>query len=182
MQELSLNILDIAENSTRAGATMVEISVIEDPETDVLVITIKDNGSGMDKKLLDKVINPFTTTRTTRKVGLGIPLFKEVAEMAGGHFSIVSAPGSGTTVEAFFSYSHINRMPIGDIATTLSTLIQCHDDTDFIYLHRYKTHNFRLDTRELRETLGGVPLSQPEVVLWVREYVNENLYEIYLEG
>ena len=126
MQELSLNILDIAENSTRAGATLVEIAVTEDPDRDTLTIAVRDNGCGMDEKLLKSVRDPFTTTRTTRRVGLGVPLLEEAAQATGGHLSIRSAPGKGTELEAVFGYSHIDRMPLGDLAGTISALIQCH--------------------------------------------------------
>ncbi|MEA5039830.1 MAG: ATP-binding protein [Clostridiaceae bacterium] len=182
MQELSLNILDIAENSTRAGARLVKIDVIEDPEGDLLTIRIGDDGCGMDPQLLRTVRDPFTTTRTTRKVGLGIPFFEEAAKATGGHLSIRSATGVGTEVEAVFGYSHIDRMPLGDLAATVSILIQGHEDTEFVYTHVFRGHTFCLDTRQLREVLGNVPLAAPDVVLWIRDYINENLKKIYMEG
>jgi len=182
MQELSLNILDIAENSTRAGASLVEITVDEDPEGDRLTIRIRDNGCGMDEKLLKSVRDPFTTTRTTRKVGLGVPLLEEAATATGGHLDIRSQVNVGTEVEAVFGYSHIDRMPLGDLAGTISALIQCHEGVDFLYTHTFRGRSFHVDTRELRETLGGVPLNTPDVVLWIRDYINENLKEIYTEG
>ena len=182
MQELSLNILDIAENSTRAGATLVTIEVAEDPAGDRLTIAVRDNGCGMEEALLRSVRDPFTTTRTTRRVGLGIPFLEEAAQATGGHLSIRSTSGVGTEIEAVFGYAHIDRMPLGDLAGTISALIQCHESTDFVYVHTYRDRVFRLDTRELRETLDGLPLSTPDVALWIRDYIRENLQEIYTEG
>lgn len=180
MKEISLNILDIAENSTRAGATLVQITVEEDTAADTLSVTIEDNGSGMSPEFLAQVQDPFVTSRTTRRVGLGIPLIKEAAEATGGSFSIDSQLGRGTVTRAVFGYRHIDRMPLGDMAGTISTLIQCHEkETDFIYRHRYNGRSFDLDTRQLRQTLENVPLSEPAVVFWIRDYVNEHLQEIY---
>lgn len=182
MQELSLHLLDIAENSTRAGAKLVRISVAEDPDADRLTMRIEDDGCGMDENLLSSVRDPFTTTRTTRKVGLGLPLLEDAAKTTGGKLTIRSAPRAGTEVEAVFGYSHIDRMPLGDLAATVSTLIQCHPDTDFIYTHTLREALFCLDTREMREILGGASLSEPDVVLWIRDYIQENLKKLYMEG
>ena len=131
MKELSLNLLDIVENSTRAGASLVTIRVIEEPEADRLTLYIEDDGSGMSPELLEAVQDPFTTTRTTRKVGLGIPFLKEGAEMTGGSLDLWSREGEGTRVTATYGYSHIDRPPLGDLAETVVTLVQCHDRTDF---------------------------------------------------
>lgn len=181
MEELSLHILDIAENSTRAGATLVRISVSEEPEHDRLVIRVADNGCGMEEDLLRTVRDPFTTTRTTRKVGLGLPLLEDAAIATGGCLRLCSTPGRGTELEAVFGYSHIDRLPLGDLAATIVTLVQCHADIDFIYEHRYAQRAFTLDTRTLRETLDGVPLGTPAVLFWIRDYINENLQQIYME-
>ena len=178
MKELSLNILDIAENSVRAGAKLITIEVTEDPAADRLTIRISDDGCGMSPELLASVCDPFTTTRTTRKVGLGIPLFKEAAEMAGGDFSITSEVGKGTVTTATFTRSHIDRMPLGDVASTIATLIQCNDDREFLYRYTFDQNSFTLDTRELRQVLGGVPLCEPDVVCWIREYIRQNTNEI----
>ncbi len=181
MEELSLHILDIAENSTRAGATLVSIGVWEEPAHDRLVIRVTDNGCGMEEDLLRRVRDPFTTTRTTRKVGLGLPLLEDAAVATGGCLRLSSAPGRGTELEAVFGYSHIDRLPLGDLAATVVTLVQCHADIDFIYEHRYAQRSFTLDTRTLRETLDGVPLGTPAVLFWIRDYINENLQQIYME-
>lgn len=177
MTEISLNILDIAENSTRAEAGLVEITVEADTGKDTLTITIKDNGKGMSKEQVKAVEDPFFTTRTTRKVGLGVPFFKQAALMTGGSFSIHSVLGEGTVVTATFTLSHIDRMPLGDITSTIHTLITFHTQTDFIYTYSYNGRGFTLDTREIKDILGGVPLNIPEVSAYIREYLTENKAE-----
>jgi len=174
MKELSLNILDITENSVKAGATLTQISIVE--SGDILTITIKDNGCGMSEEILKTVENPFYTTRTTRKVGLGIPLLKMAAEMTGGSVQIVSSTDSenhGTTVTAKFFKNHLDFTPLGDIKATVVTLIQGHPDTDFLFVHQATGGEVKLDTRELRGVLEGVPLDTYEVIVWIREYLNE---------
>lgn len=177
MKELSLNILDIAENSLKAEATLTEISLRE--ENDLLTMTITDNGRGMTPEILKRVTDPFTTTRTTRKVGLGIPLLKLAAEQTGGHVDIVSKhkdefpDDHGTVVTAVFHEDSIDFPPIGDVISTVITLIQGHPDVDILFTHIAKGLDVRLDTREMREVLGGVPLSEPEVLMWARESLAE---------
>ena len=174
MKELSLNILDITENSVKAGATLTEIIIIDDDDT--LTLTIKDDGYGMSDEILKTVENPFYTTRTTRKVGLGIPLLKMAAEMTGGSLQIISSTAQdnhGTTVTAKFFKNHLDFTPLGDVKETIVTLIQGHPDTDFLFSHKTATGVVTLDTRELRTVLEGVPLDTYEVILWIREYLNE---------
>ncbi len=174
MKELSLNILDITENSVKAGATLTEISIVETFET--LTLTIKDDGCGMSDEVLKTVENPFYTTRTTRKVGLGIPLLKMAAEMTGGKLQIVSNTSKsdhGTTVTATFFKNHLDFTPLGDIKETIITLIQGHPNTDFLFTHQLEENEVKLDTRELRIALEGVPLDTYEVILWIKEYLNE---------
>ncbi len=178
MQELSLNVLDIAQNSVKAKATLVEITVDEQPSRDLLTITIADNGCGMSPEQVSKVTDPFFTSRTTRKVGLGVPFLKMAAEMAGGSLSIHSEVGKGTTVDASFRLGHIDRMPLGDISATVCSLIQCNPGIDFVYTCRFKGQEFTADTREFREVLGGVPLSNPEVIGFIGEFIRENTAEI----
>ncbi len=179
MKELSLNILDIAENSVRANATLINITIIEDSET--LKVTVKDDGCGMTKEILENVTNPFCTTRTTRKVGLGIPLLKLQAEQTGGSVTIVSKhkdefPDThGTETEALFYKNHIDMTPLGDIIATVITLIQCNENLDLLFTHTTLNGEVRLDTRELREVLGDVPLNTVEVIMWIKE----NLIEQY---
>lgn len=178
MKELSLNILDIAENSVKAGATLTKIIINE--ETESLEIIISDNGCGMSEEVVKRVCDPFYTTRTTRKVGLGIPFFKEEAEQTGGKFFIKSRaaeeyPDShGTDVTAVFNKNHIDFTPLGDVVATLITLIQGHPDTDFYYRHTLGEMRVELDTREIRAALGNeVSLSEYEVILWIKEFLQE---------
>lgn len=177
MTEISLNVLDVAENSTRAEASLVQITVEADENKDHLIIIIEDNGCGMTAEQVERVTDPFFTSRTTRKVGLGVPFFKYAAESTGGSFVIQSEPGMGTIVKAVFVLSHIDRMPLGDINSTIHNLIVYHPDTDFLYRYCYNEHSFTLDTREFREILGDVPFDTPEVSEYIREYLNENKLE-----
>ncbi len=179
MQEISLNILDIAQNSVRAQASLIEITVKELVKDDILSFSVKDNGFGMDDEMVKRVIDPFVTTRTTRKVGLGISLLKAAAEQAGGSIELESEVGVGTTLTANFSYSHIDRQPLGDIASVMMSLISMNTDIDFVYNHIYNDKSFTLDTRELRKILGDeVKFSEPEIALWIGEFIKSNLAEI----
>lgn len=178
MPELSLNILDVAQNSIRAGASIVELSVIVDTALDRLSITIADDGCGMSSQQVQNVIDPFFTTRTTRKVGLGIPFFKFAAEAAGGEFSIESTLSVGTTVRADFMLSNIDRMPLGDITATVHMLVTFNTDIEFVYKYKVDEREFTLDTREFKEVLDGAPLNSPEVSLYIKEYLVENKSEV----
>ena len=177
MKELSLNILDITENSVKAGATLTEISIEED--NDRFILTILDDGCGMTEETLKTVTNPFYTTRTTRKVGMGLPLLKLEAELTGGSLEITSKHFSefpeehGTKVCAVFYKNHIDFTPLGDVVASITTLIQGHPDTDFLFIHKTGDKEIRLDTRELRDILEGVPLNEYEVIKWIEEYLNE---------
>lgn len=174
MRELSLNVMDIAQNSISAGASLVTIDVCQSRAADRLVISIIDNGRGMSAEQVAQVTDPFFTTRTTRKVGLGIPLFKMEAEMTGGGLQIHSVPGQGTTVRAEFVPSHVDFIPLGDVNSTVLLLITCNTDRDFVFHHRMDEREFTLDTRELRGILGEeVELNAPDVVAWIREYLEE---------
>ena len=172
MKEISLNILDIAENSVKAGATLIEIGLTQTGT--VLQIVIKDNGCGMSPEILKRVENPFYTTRTTRSVGLGIPFYKLAAEQTGGKIRLSSAVGTGTTITADFTYGHIDRQPLGNMAETMLGLITSHPDLDFVYQHRVEDAQYTLDTREMRKSLGGVPLSESAVTLWLSDFLKEN--------
>lgn len=177
MKELSLNILDIVENSTKAKAENVEITITE--TSDSLTIKIKDDGTGMSEQTLLSVSDPFYTTRTTRKVGMGIPLFRFAAEQTGGNLSITSthvdldASNHGTTVEALFYKTHIDFTPLGDVVSTITTLIQGHPDVDFLFNHTYGDRSVHLDTKELRSVLENVPLDTFEVLLWIKDSLAE---------
>ena len=177
MKELSLNILDIAENSVKAEATLTEITVDETDST--LTITIKDDGYGMTEETVKTVTNPFYTTRTTRNVGLGIPLLILSAEQTGGYVSISSKkadakdPSHGTCVIAHYNKNHIDFTPLGDVISTVTTLIQGHPDTDFLFIHRKGGEEVNLDTRAVKEVLEGVPIDTFEVLIWIKENLTE---------
>ena len=179
MRELSLNVMDVAQNSVRAEATLVRISVTESDKDDRLTIVIADNGYGMTDEQVQQVIDPFFTTRTTRKVGLGVPLFKLSAEQTGGSFDIQSEKGVGTTTTASYVKSHVDMTPLGDINDTIKILIQCNPDIDFVYTCTTDAGSFTLDTRELREVLGDVALDTPDVLEWIADYLEENTKSIY---
>ena len=172
MKELSLNILDIAKNSVTAGATLVEIAVTEAP--DRLTISISDNGCGMTPEFVARVTDPFTTTRTTRKVGLGIPLLKMEAQMAGGDLSIESEVGKGTTTSAWFDPGNIDMPPLGDLNSSILTLIQGSPDIDFLFTHTVGNQSYTLDTREIREIMGDISLAEPEILGWLSDFITEN--------
>lgn len=174
MEELSLHILDIVQNSVAADAKLIEVEITEDTAKDKLTVTVKDDGRGMSEETLRKVTDPFTTGRKTRCVGLGIPLLKLAAELTGGRVELSSELGKGTTVTAMFGYSHIDRQPLGDIVSTIHQLIVMNENTDFLYTHRINSKVFTLDTRQMREILGGVPLNTHEVMVWLLEYLKEN--------
>ncbi len=178
LMELSLNVLDIVQNSTRAGARLIEISVSIDSEDELLVIEICDDGSGISPEELKRVVDPFFTSRTTRKVGLGIPFFKTSAEMTGGKFSIHSALNKGTKVLAEFKTSHIDCMPLGDISSTIHNLVVYHPDVDFIYKYSYNREFFILDTREFKEILGDLPFDSPEISAYIMDYLVQNKKEV----
>lgn len=178
MEELSLHILDIAKNSVKAGASLTEIIVNEDTHKNLLTIDINDNGCGMSSDFLKTVKAPFSTTRTTRRVGMGIPLFEAAARMCGGGMDIESELGKGTRVHVTFLYDHIDRAPLGDMAGTITALISGSPDKDFVYRHIKNGKEFVLDTREMRKILGGVPPDTPEVVVWIDGYIREGIEEI----
>ena len=178
LPEISLHILDVAENSARAEAKHIVIRVTADTAADLLSVTIGDDGRGMSEEQVAQVTDPFFTTRTTRRVGLGVPLFKLAAELSGGSFNIQSTPGEGTTVTATFGLTHVDRMPLGDMPSTIHTLITQHEDIDFLYEFRLDDRGFTLDTAEFREILGDVSFREPEVSRYIQDYLTENTKEI----
>ena len=179
MRELSLNILDIAQNSIAAGASLTRIEVAEDTAKHELTITVSDNGCGMTQEQVDNVLDPFFTTRTTRKVGMGIPLFKLAAEQTGGCLRIESEKGKGTTTSALFKTDSIDFTPLGDVTATITTLIQGHPDTDFLFIHNFDGKQVELDTRQMRDMLEGIPLNSYEVIKWAEDYLNEQYGSLY---
>jgi anti-sigma regulatory factor (Ser/Thr protein kinase) len=179
MQELSLNILDVAQNSIAAGASLVEISIQrQSGPRQPMTIVIGDNGRGMDEETVRRVTDPFYTTRTTRRVGLGVPLFQMAAQMTGGDFSIRSRVGEGTTVTATVYTGHIDAMPLGDMAATMTSLIQTCPQVDFVYTYGVDGRSFTMDTRAFKEVLEGVEINSPQVVLFIRDYIVENTAEV----
>lgn len=172
MRELSLHVLDAMQNSLEAGATLIEVIVEEDLMADRLTITIRDNGRGMSEDQLARISDPFFTTRSTRHVGLGIPLFKAAAEHCNGGLTVTSQLGKGTTVQATFQHSHTDRAPLGDIASTLLAVI-LGSPCDLHYVHRVDGRKFEFHTRDLRAELGDVPLTHPQVRRWLAAFIAE---------
>ncbi len=179
MFELALHILDLAQNSVAAGAALVIVTVALDAEKDLLTITISDDGCGMDEKLLRRVESPFATTRTTRKVGLGIPMFKQCAQMCGGAFEIRSTRGAGTVLTATFQASHVDLPPLGDLKGTMVSLVAGSPvKPDFVLRYSVDGRSFEFDTRPIREALGGMPLSGSEILSWLTEYLTEGIAQV----
>jgi len=175
MTELSLHILDIAQNSIKAGADRIHIGVNEDIDGNLLTITVSDNGCGMSEELKNRVLSPFTTTRTTRKIGLGLPLLNMAAELSGGKLDIWSKEGVGTKVVATFVYNHIDRMPIGDLAATMTTLIQGNANVEFELDYKYKGKDFYFDTGEVKTKINPVSIDNAEIIKWLYEYITESI-------
>lgn len=179
MKDLSMHIMDILQNSTRAKAKNITLEVLEDILADTLTLVFKDDGCGMSEEMVRNVVNPFFTTRTTRKVGLGLPLLKQNAEMTGGSVEIRSKEGEGTLVTAVFGLSHIDRPPMGDLPGTLVLTIAAHPEIHFVFhFGRSNSDNdtdYVLDTDELYEALDGVSLQEPEVMAYIKEMVAENI-------
>ena len=178
MTELSLHILDVANNSTRANAKNVEIDVIASEKDDSLIITIVDDGDGMSEELLNRVTDPFATTRSTRRVGLGVPLFQQSAIQTGGEFKIESKRGEGTKVTAKYVLSSIDRMPLGDLPGTMATLIGGAEQTEFTLRYIVNEREYEFSTVPIREMMDGVPLSEPEVNGYIQSMISENIEKI----
>ncbi|SFL95770.1 ATP-binding protein [Halanaerobium salsuginis] len=180
MRELSLHIIDIIENSRRAGANLIKLVINEKPVSDnLLTIEISDNGKGISAEKLAQITDPFVTSRTTREVGLGLALFKSAAESCAGKLIIKSTPGEGTDVEANFQYDHLDRAPLGDITTTISNFIAASGDkVDLIYQHYYENNSFDFDTRKIKQELDDLSIQNRQVTVWLREYIQENLAKI----
>lgn len=179
MKDISLHILDIMQNSVAAEASLIKVSISVDFEAGVLVIIIEDNGFGMDSERLANVTDPFSTSRTTRKVGLGIPLYKESAERCGGSFLITSQKGVGTEVTARYLIEHIDRPPLGDVAGVITDMAAASKAVGIQLLLKCGSRQFVFDSCELSRILGEVPLSEYAVVVWLREYIGEGIKEIF---
>ena len=172
MEDLSLHILDVVENSITAEASRIEIKITEDTGANLLTVEIIDNGKGMDKELLDNACDPFYTTRTTRHVGLGIPLLAQSARESNGDISVKSKKGEGTAIKASFQYDHIDRKPIGDIGQTMIILIMSNPDIDFIFEHRKDDLEYILNTAEIKQELDGIPINNPEVIKIIKDAIS----------
>lgn len=179
MKELSLHILDIVQNSIKAGASLIEVSITESISDNILNITIKDNGCGMDDETVKNVINPFFTTRTTRKVGLGIPLLQEAAMRCNGSFEIESQIGVGTTISCSFERSNIDRAPLGDMSSTIMTIINSLENCEFNYVHGLDEKSFEFSTIKIKQVLEEDSLDSPEILLWIKEFIDESTNELY---
>ncbi|MGD9517929.1 MAG: ATP-binding protein [Armatimonadota bacterium] len=175
MRELSLHLLDLARNSIEAGATLLELTVVEDPRTDTLKIVLRDNGAGMDEQAVARATDAFYTTRTTRRWGLGLALFKATCEAAQGQLEVASRPGEGTVVSATLRLGHLDRPPLGNMGALLQALVCEADRLALRYRHRVGDREFYLDTEELRRELGGICLTEPVVLQWLAGHVNAEL-------
>lgn len=178
MRELALHLLDIAENSVSARAANIYILVEEDTQQDTLRMLVKDNGSGMTPEMVAKVIDPFTTSRTTRKVGLGIPLLKAAAEMCEGWLKIESTVGLGTTVEVLFKRSHIDRMPLGNLAETFVNLLIGTPNVHWVFEYKLNQNSFLFDDEPIKNELDEIPLSEPAVIKFIREYFHSGFLSV----
>jgi len=177
MTELSLYILDIVQNSITAGATCIDIGLVQ--KGSHLTFSVIDNGCGMNEEMCEKVLDPFTTSRTTRRVGLGLPFLKLAAEQTGGTLELKSELGKGTSLVAIFDTEHIDMVPLGDFAGTVFALIQGSPDIHFVIIREHDDKEYTLDTDELREMLGeDIPLNEPDVLMWISDYVSENEQEL----
>lgn len=175
MNDLAMHILDIVQNSISAGATLIVIIVEENIKEDILIISIQDNGKGMSQEQVLKLADPFFTSRTTRKVGMGIPLLKQSAMQSGGDVNIESQVGKGTVVKATFGYSNIDRPPLGDVSNAVILLVSSNPDIDFVFKYSYNGEEYVFDTKEIKEVLDGLPLNNPTVIKSLYEMVTENV-------
>ncbi|HEY9077308.1 MAG TPA: ATP-binding protein [Anaerolineaceae bacterium] len=178
MRELALHLLDIAENSISARAKNITITVTESLVEDRLRFVVEDDGSGMSPEMIAKVVDPFVTSRTTRKVGLGIPLLKAAAEASNGFFKLQSQPGKGTVVEVEFQRSHIDRMPLGDLASTFITLLIGSPEVHWVLNYITDNGSYTFDDEPVKAVLDGVPLCEPSVIAYIRQEIREGIQAI----
>lgn len=179
MKELSLHIMDIIQNSIVAEASCIEIELIENIAENIYSICIRDDGKGMTAEMLANVTDPYCTSRTTRKVGLGIPLFKQNAEQTGGNLTITSELGKGTELTAIFKHNNIDRPMMGDIAGVIVLTAAANENIRFVYSHKTESGEYVFDTEEIKEALDGMRMNQPEVIRYLKEMIKENLTEIH---
>lgn len=175
MKDISLHLLDIAENSVTAGAKNIRICIVEHPENDLYALNIEDDGKGMEESFAARATDPWTTTRTSRPVGMGLALLEQNCQLAGGTLRIISAPNHGTRITAIFGFSHINRPPAGNLVSSLRLLIAANPHLHIDYRHVGPKGEFSFTTRQIKETIGDLPLNHPEILKIVSEFIRENL-------
>lgn len=173
-----MHILDIAENSVEAGAKRVAITVEEDTKKDLLTMEIRDDGKGMDEKMLEMVKDPFFTTKSVRNVGLGLPFLKQAADECEGRFSVSSEKGKGTTITVSFRLGHIDRKPLGDMGATIMVLIAGNPHVDFTFGYNKDDYHYLFDTGEIREELAGIPINSPEILKIIRDDIDRGLKKL----
>lgn len=179
MRDLSLHLLDIIQNSVKAGARRIEAEFSADPAQNLLTMVVRDNGCGMPPDLARRVTDPFVTTRTTRSVGLGLPLLKEQCELTGGRLTLESEVGTGTVLTAELGLDSIDRLPLGEISSTWVVLILADPQIDYHLVMQSPGRRFELGLAEVREQLQGVPLSEPAVLEWIKDYIDEQQVKIF---
>lgn len=182
MQELALHILDLVQNSVRAEATRIAIKVEEDTVKNQLTFTIDDNGKGMEESFVQRLRDPFTTTRTLRKVGLGIPFVAQMCRECEGDLVIESQKGRGTKIKATMKYDHIDRLPLGSMAKTLITLIMAKPTIHYCYTYVYNEEIFQLDSKKIQEVLGDVPINNYEILEWLQAFIEEGTLEVKIKA
>lgn len=175
MKEISMHILDIAMNSIKADASLLEIKIEDSKKYNRLTISIADNGKGMSGDVIKRVTNPFYTSRTTRKVGLGLPMLKEACERCRGYLKIESKIGFGTTIFCYFERDNIDRAPLGNMGETIMTIINSADNCELIYTHITDAGSFVFSTEEIKSILEGMDINDTNVLIWIKEYINENV-------
>lgn len=175
MRELSLHIMDVVENGIAAGASLINLEVSEERKENLLRITIIDNGSGIPEEIMDRVTDPFYTTRTTRRVGLGLSLFRQACRRCNGEFHVKSNVGKGTEVCATFQIDHIDMAPLGDMSGTVTCLMMGNPEVDFVYAHKVDERSFEIDTRPIRKELEDVPINSPEVIRYLADTIDQSL-------
>lgn len=173
-----MHILDIAENSIKAKAKNIKIKFNENMKNDKTTLEISDDGKGMNKKTLNRALDPFFTTKNTRTVGLGLSLLSEAAKAANGTFSIKSKPGKGTHLKAVFQTSHIDKKPIGDMASTLISIISGHPEVNLVYIHKFNGKKYILDTKKIKSQLNGIRINSPEVLQIIKSKIKKGIDSI----
>lgn len=179
MKEISMHILDIVMNSVKAEAKLIEITVEEKTAENYLKVIIKDDGRGMSEENAKNATDPFYTTRKTRGVGLGLPLLKDACERCNGYLKINSEIGVGTTVEAYFERNNIDRSPMGNMGDTIMTIVNSLEKCELIYKHQVDDEIFNFSTMQIKEILEETEIKENSVLLWIKQYISENINELY---